>query len=503
MLVAMTERPPQNRAQDIVSAHDGKPLHHRGAHSLCQSLGRGEIGAVELTRHFISRIERLDDEVNAVVVRDFERALEAATRADARPADERGPLHGLPVTVKEAFDVAGLPTTWGVADARREATDDAVVVERLRRAGAVILGKTNVPAMLHDFQTENPIHGTTRNPYDLSCMVGGSSGGSAAALAAGFTGLECGSDLGGSVRNPAHYCGVYAHKPSWGVVPMRGHTYPGMRPTFDPLDMACAGPIARDSADLALALDVMAGPDGPGASGWRLRWPEARTTSLRGLRVAVWPNDPVSPVATEVADRVQDVADRLASAGAVVDDGARPDFSSVVSRRIYVALVQGLEGVLIDDAGYAAARERAEAMSGDATPEAFLAQTLVMNHRTWHHHHRQRVALREAWRDFFRDWDVLLCPIMATAAVPHDSSPIPQRRVMVDGEPQPILFQVFWASLASVARLPATVFPAGRSAAGLPIGLQLLGPEMEDRTPIAVAEMLSDVVGGYVPPPGF
>src|SRR5262245_3274794 len=202
----------------------------RPAVDLARMLRSKEIGSLELTEHYIARIERLDREINAVVVRDFERARAAARAADARLAagETAGPLHGVPMTIKDSYDVRGLPTTWGIPLFKDNvASRDAEVVARLKRAGAVFLGKTNVPFSLGDFQSYNEIYGVTRNPWDLGRTPGGSSGGSAAALAAGLTGLECGSDIGGSIRNPAHYCGVYGHKPTWGIVPPQGHALPG------------------------------------------------------------------------------------------------------------------------------------------------------------------------------------------------------------------------------------------------------------------------------------
>src|SRR6185437_5998887 len=203
------------------------------------------------------RIEARDTEINAVVVRDFDRAREAARAADAALArGERRPLLGLPMTVKESNNVAGLPTTWGFEPFKDfRASDDAVAVARLRAAGAVILGKTNIPPFLADWQSNNPVYGRTRNPYDLARSPGGSSGGAAAALAARMIPLEFGSDIGGSIRVPAAFCGVYGHKPSFDLVPLRGHQPPGAEGGSGIL-LAVVGPLARTARDLSLALDV-------------------------------------------------------------------------------------------------------------------------------------------------------------------------------------------------------------------------------------------------------
>lgn len=295
-------------------------------------------------------------------MRDFERALEAARRADAALArgEATGPLHGLPITIKEAYGVAGLATTWGVpALAHNIAHADSVVESRLREAGAHFLGKSNVPFMLGDFQSSNELFGTTNNPWDTTRGPGGSSGGSAAALAAGLTTLEIGSDIGGSVRNPAHFCGVYGHKPTWGIVSMRGHELPSL--PAGP-DLAVAGPVARSAEDLAVALHLLAGADQLDAQGWRLELPPPRSASLRGLRIAVWPSDPLAPVDDEISDRIQRIADLLARRGATISDRARPAFDAADYRSSYVALVGAMMGASAPDAVFAEHEKRAPSM---------------------------------------------------------------------------------------------------------------------------------------------
>lgn len=480
------------------------PLHVASASELARMIRDRELSSLELTTCFIARIERHDGSLRAIAVRDFERALDAARAADAALArgERPGRLHGLPVTVKEAFDVAGLATTWGVpALAGNVAATDATVVARLRAAGAHVLGKSNVPTMLGDFQSGNELYGTTVNPWDVTRGPGGSSGGAAAALAAGLTALDCGSDSGGSIRNPAHYCGVYGHKPTWGIVPMEGHTVPGM-PVAP--DMAVVGPLARSAEDLALALDVIAGADAPAAAAWRLELPPPRRTSLRGLRVALWPDDGVAPVDDEIAARVQRVGELLARRGAIVSDRARPGFDPAGYRRTYVALINAVIGATLPEAAYEATRQRAAGLDpADTSKPAMVARTLVLDHRSWLGHHAERTRLRAEWARFFEAWDVLVCPIMATPAFPLDHRPVEQRTMTVNGAAQPYFDQVFWSALATLAYLPATVFPAGRSRAGLPIGLQAVGAAFDDRTTIELARLLAAEDGGFVPPPGF
>ena len=267
-----------------------------------------KVSAVELAQHAIDRIERHDARVNAVCVRDFDRGLAAARDADGALArGEAKPLLGIPMTVKESFNVAGLPTTWGFPPQKDFiAQQDALAVTRVKTAGGVLLGKTNVPVGLGDWQSYNEIYGTTNNPFDLSRTPGGSSGGSAAALAAGYGALEMGSDIGGSVRSPAHYCGVYAHKPTFGLAPNRGHVAPPHPPLPFQRDLSVIGPMARGASDLALLLDVMAGPDELEAGvGYRLALPAARHAALSGFRVLVLDDHPLLPVAAVIRSAIE------------------------------------------------------------------------------------------------------------------------------------------------------------------------------------------------------
>jgi amidase len=468
---------------------------------LARRIREKEISSLEMTQYFIERIERLDPAINAVVVRDFERAVDAARRADAALArgDVLGPLHGVPMTIKESFDVVGLATTWGAGGYEDNvAHDDAVVVARFRAAGAHFLGKTNVPFMLGDFQAHNDLFGTTNNPWDTARTPGGSSGGSAAALAAGLTSLETGSDIGGSVRNPAHYCGIYAHKPTAGILSMHGHRLPDVPATPD---MAVAGPLARSGEDLDVALDVLAAPDPFHAPAWQLALPPPRTASLRGLRVAVWADDPIAPVDEEIAERARHIADVVARHGGVVSDRARPRFDVAAYRRTYVALVSSVMGAVASDAAYEGYEAHARTLDrNDTSKAAAAARGLVLNHRAWLRHDAERTRLGEVWRAFFGEWDVLVCPIMATTAFRHDRRPAHERTVTVNGAPQPYFDQVFWASLATLAYLPSTVFPCLPSKDGLPIGLQAVGGAYSDRTTIAFARWLAELEGGFVPP---
>lgn len=476
----------------------------RSATELTRMLRAGEIGSLELTDHYIARIERIDADLNAVVVRDFERAREAARACDSDLAAGRvrGPLHGLPMTVKESYDVAGLPTTWGIPlFANNIASRDAHAVERFKRAGAVILGKTNVPLGLGDFQSYNEIYGQTNNPWDPARTPGGSSGGSAAALAAGLTGLECGSDIGGSIRNPAHFCGVYGHKPTWGIVPPQGHALPGM---LAAPDIAVCGPLARSADDLELALDLISGPERLDAPAWQLALPASPGKPLRHCRVALWASDELAPVEDEIAQRVARVGEILSGLGATVSDSARPDYDIRRGHANYLKLLNSIMGASLPDAVYLASQKSALAIDPEDLSDASVtARALVLSHREWLAANNFRESIRHAWRAFFRDWDVLVCPQMATPAFAHDHSPFGQRSLEVDRARQPYFQQLFWSGLVIGAYLPSTVFPTGPSRTGLPIGLQAIGAEYHDRTTLDFARQISREAGGFQAPPAY
>jgi len=477
---------------------------YESATSLAGRIRRKEIGSRELTELYVRRIEKYDPAINAVVVRDFERALEAADRADEATAagSTLGPLHGVPMTVKEAYDVEGLTTTWGdPAFAGNVAHRDAETVRRLKAAGAHVLGKTNVPLHLGDFQSFNEIYGTTRNPWHLERTPGGSSGGSAAALAAGLCGLESGSDIGGSIRNPAHYCGVFGHKPTWGVVPLQGHALPGMVATPD---LAVVGPMARCAEDLVLAMQIVSGADAFNERGWKLSLPPARKSTLADYRVAVWPSDAACPVSHVVADRVQALAERLARVGAVVSDSARPALDPEASHRTYLSMVHGQLSGGVPDESFERLAEAARSFDpSDHSETIETIRAVVQSHRDWTRQSHQRARLRQAWTAFFDDWDVVLCPIMPTTAFPHDHSDFMRRTVEVDGSPRSYARQIFWAGLATVAYLPSTVFPTGAADDGLPLGLQVVGREFDDYTCIEFARLAAREIGGFTPPAGY
>lgn len=444
-----------------------------GAGACARAVAQGEVSALALCDAAIGRIEALDGGINAVVLRDFDRARDQARLADAaRARGERPPLLGVPMTVKESFNVAGLPTSWGLPPFKdfRPQTD-AVAVQRLKAAGAVILGKTNIAAALADWQSANPVYGRTVNPLDGTRSAGGSSGGSAAALAAGMVALELGSDLYGSVRVPAHFCGLYGHKSSVGVLPTRGHDFPGTQ--MEPGDRpAVIGPLARCAEDLDLVLDAIAGPDQPDAMAYRLALPAPRHPTLRGWRVLVLDRHPACATSAAMRGAVDTLARRLEHNGVTVARTSErlPDLQAMSDR--YATLVTTLLG--------------AWEPGGSTTQSAHDWIRLI----------GMRDQYRVQWRAFFERFDAVLCPPFGCGAYPHEEGQDWEaRRLTIDGEPTPYGAQGAWSTLASMAGLPATVAPMARDADGLPLGVQIIGPYLEDRSTIALARLIHEAFG--------
>ncbi|HKJ23232.1 MAG TPA: amidase [Myxococcota bacterium] len=482
-----------------------QPLHFQTARELAARLRAREISAGELLDQAIARIEALDGRLNAVVARDFERARERARAADAELAagrTEGKPLLGLPVTIKDAFETEGLVTACGAPElAGHVPAASADAVQRYVDAGALVIGKTNVPLYAGDGQTFNSVYGTTNNPWDPARSPAGSSGGAAAALAAGFTPLEIGSDIGGSIRNPSHACGVFGHKPTWGIVSDRGHI-PGPPGQLAETDLNVVGPMARSAEDLALGLSLLAGPRPTNErGGWRLELPAPRATSPSGLRVAAWLDDPFSPVEAECRTLLEGAAAELERSGAKVDRAARPEIDFARAYETYLQLLTpiiaaGFPRSVIDLMTAASA----ELSADDQSDVARQIRGSLLSHREWIgcDEARQRMAI--AWRRFFDDFDLVLMPVHPTTALLHDHRPnFHERRMTVNGEERPYLDFLHWVSLPTLVGLPSTVAPVGRTAAGLPVGIQIVGARFEDRSTLEAASWL----GEFVPPPDY
>jgi amidase len=475
------------------------------AKKLAGALRRRKIGALELLEHYVERIERYNGEINAVTGMALDLARKrarAADRALARGA-AAGALFGVPMTVKEAFAALDLPTTWGIPQFRdNRPPKTALAVERLMAAGAVPFGKTNVPIWLADWQSYNDIYGTTRNPWDVARSPGGSSGGSAAALAAGLTGLELGSDIGGSIRVPAHFCGVYGHKPTYGLCAPTGHAL-GDWAAFP--DIAVIGPMARSADDLDLALAAIAGPD-PASDGALEggRVPAPRKSELRAFKLAVMLDHPLAPVDRELQDALQKLVDFLAKRRVKLDLKARPALDWGESFRVYQTLLHAALSAAQNEEQFEQNRQTAKALApDDDSYRARFYRGVTLDHRAWLRLNEQRHHLRRAWARFFADYDLLLCPPATCAAFPHDHRDWSQRFIAINGERRPMEDIVFWAGQFGIAHLPATVAPIGFTAAGLPIGVQIVGPHLGDRTCIAFARLIEREYHAFLPPPGY
>src|SRR5579872_6552324 len=467
------------------------------AAALLEKLRARKLSSRDLTELTLARIASLNPKINAFCAVDEASARQAAARADSRIAKgEARPLEGLPIGIKDAFDVRGFTASAGApAFKDRRPETDAPAVARLRAAGAIILGKTNVPVFASDFQTFNPLHGVTRHPMNPDFSPGGSSGGPAAALATGMSALELASDLGGSIRWPAHCCGLYGLKTSWGLVTSYGHIPPPPdKRTERDADCLVVGPMARSAGDLELMLKIIAGPrhaERPVS----LR--PARARSAKGLRVALWASDPFAPADKSVRDKVEEAARRLAALGAIIDDRARPAFPfseafEVFALYNHAVIGWGLPGPLRDKIAATAPRYK----RGDLSHRALQARGVRITPGEYRDLELRRRKLQAHWARFFQRCDVVLCPPAPVGPIRHDQTPdVHKRRLIVDGAERPYLDFLVWSSLASGAGLPAAVAPVGLGPDNLPRGVQIIAAMGEDLTATAVAAMIGAAEG--------
>lgn len=441
------------------------PLHSEPtALELAAHIAAGDLSALEACDAAIARIEAKDGPINAVVVRDFDRARDQAKARDAaRAAGQAGPLNGVPMTVKESYDIAALKTTWGFNHLRDfTADEDAHAVKKLKAAGAVILGKTNVPVALADLQSVNPIYGRTNNPHDLTRVPGGSSGGGAAALASGMVPLEFGSDIGGSIRTPCHFCGVTGIKPTFGAIPFDGHYFPGAKGAPSVLSMT--GPMARSTDDLALALDLTA----------LIPLPRARHTSLKGVRMLVMEEHPITQADTAIRAALRAVADKAAQAGAILSTGtpSLPDREPI--HRDYVKLLS-------------------IAMSTRGPPDPAHPEIGV---RDWFSLLDKQADTARQWQRAFDEIDIILAPVFGTTAFAHTDEPDWHKRsLIIDSKEAPFVTQIAWIGMATYGGMPSVSVPVG-SHDGMPIGIQVIAPHWQDQSAIAVAGMLNALAAG-------
>jgi amidase len=485
---------------------DQSDLDFASALAAARAIRRGEVSSVELTTRMLERIERLNPQLNAIVTLTPTEALARARAADeAKARDEWwGPFHGVPCTVKDTFETAGVRTTAGAPFlANHVPGRDATVVARLRAAGAVILGKTNVPLMAGDWQSYNAVFGTTNNPWDPTRTPGGSTGGGAAALAAGLSYVCVGSDIGGSIRVPAHFCGVYGHKPSLNVVPLRGHIPPPPgTPPSPSQSLAVAGPLARSASDLTAALEVFGGPDAEEATAYRWSLPPARASRLSEYRIGVVLDDPLCPVSRDVEVVLVEAVEALRKAGAKVEEGWPADVVPAEQYDTYLYLLHSTFAFRLRDEQIEDMRQRAATQDG--TYEAKRALAWTAPHKHFQAANSRRMAARAVWQQYFRTHDAFLLPTAFVPAFPHDHSANFFRRVLTMPQgPRQYLDLRFWIAFATLTGLPATTAPVGLTGDGLPVGIQIIGPYLEDATPIDLAGKLADVIGGFRPPKGY
>lgn len=444
----------------------------------------GECSARDLLDLHLARIERLNPAINAIVTLDADRATRDASMVDERlvRGEPVGPLAGVPMTIKDAIAVGDLRSTGGAEELREHVpAEDAPAVAALRAAGAVIVGKTNVPRWCNgETETHNELFGTTNNPWDLDRSVGGSSGGSAAAVAAGLSSCDLGTDIGGSVRIPSHYCGTFALKPSLGVVPQLGYlSHVGAGRVG--ADMNVFGPITRSADDLALLLEVLARPAPEDALAWRVELPAPRRSRLAEYRIGTWFDEPDLPVAASYRAALERAADSLRSAGAQAES-SHPDVRFADQLQLWMAL--------------------AGAAASPSLPAEMQASASGL-HMQWLRNHERREELRDCWRAWFTDHDALLCPVVFSSAPRHDLAGDPfTRTIDVDGVARSLMVELpQWTGLVNVVGFPACVVPIGHTPDGLPVGMQIVAPHLRDRECIDLARHVERVVGGFVPPP--
>jgi amidase len=469
------------------------------------AIQRGEVSSLELTKQILERIEKYNPSLIAVVTLLRDKALNRARSADEALAkgESWGPLHGVPCSVKDTLEIANVLTTAGSTElATHIPKRDAEVVKRIRSAGSVIIGHTNVPLMAEDLQSYNEIFGTTNNPWDQKLTPGGSTGGGAAALAAGLSYLSIGSDIGGSIRIPAHFCGVYGHKPSLNVVPMRGHIPPPPGVLAPPHDLAVVGPLARSAADLKLALEIIGGPESDDAVAYSWTLPPARRTRLTDYRIGYIIDDPFCPVTSDVKEVLSQAVEALRKTGLVLEEGWPPGVNPSFQYETYLFLLYSALAYHLQDEEIVEFQQLAA--NQDEFYNSRLAQAWIAPHKHFQSASFSRIAAREIWQDYFRTHDAFLLPTAFISAFPHDhSQPFNNRILKTPEGPRQYCDLFFWISFATMTGLPATTAPIGLTKEGLPVGIQIIGPYLEDATPIDIAGKLADIFGGFQPPEGY
>ena len=458
-----------------------------------------KISAVELTQHTLRRIDAFQPKLNVYVYQLRDQALDAAKQADQAIARKvaTGPLHGVSINVKESFGVRGQPCTWGVPEFKNaRAAADSVPVRRLKDAGAIVLGGTNVPKFLMDGQSFNEIYGVSNNPWDLARTPGGSSGGSAASLAAGMAFFSIGSDIGGSIRTPSAFCGIYGHKPTLDIVNMNGHLPGGLQdnPGFSTL-LAVGGPMARTAEDLEAGLHILAGAEPPDSKAFQWALPKPRHQQLRDFRIGYLLEDPVVPLSTETKAVLESAIRACEEAGATIKHGWPDGFQFQELLDTYFFLLGAFDFSMMPP-------ERQQRVSPNFEKRSdYLAKGALSGFAEWQRQNRRRLAYRAMWEKYFESVDVFLLPTAFSTAFPHDPTPPDQRKIpLPEGGARSFWDLLAYITPATLTGCPATTAPVGLSKSGLPVGLQIIGPYLEDATPIEFARLLAEEIGGFRPP---
>jgi len=461
-----------------------------------------DISPTELLESHLLRFRSLNPELNAVVYTQIDKAKKRAKKLEAllMRGEALGALYGLPMTIKESYDWVGSPSTWGLPELRNNfPISDSEIVRRLEQSGAIIYGKTNVPARLADWQTFNGFYGTTNNPWNLSYSPGGSSGGSAVSIAVGMASLDVGSDIGGSIRNPAHYCGIFGHKPSSGIIPMDGHQLPERNVPFD---MLVGGPLARTSKDLALGFNVLTGATNRIEQAPPLETSRHGARKLRDFKVGVMPTSTICAQDDELTNQLDSVIVSLCKNGLKVDRNPNIGFDLKMAHHTYLLLLRSATTCFLTEEEFQEHIRRARVADLDSTNyRSYVDHGVALYHRDWQKLDNTRRDIEKAWETYFESCDLLLCPAAASAAVPHDHvGDRSDRLLLINGTQEPVVDQLFWAGLANCSYLPATVVPVGLTASGLPCGLQIIGGYGNDDLTLEFAGIIEREIGGYRTP---
>ena len=469
----------------------------------------GVISSRELVAHTFKRIRQFNPKINAFVTLLEEPAMQRAAQADEALAAGKpwGPLHGLPILIKDVFETAGVRTTSGSKTLENYVPkNDAAAVARLKGAGAIVVGKTNLPEFASDVQSYNEVAGTTNNPWDLTKTPGGSTGGGAAGLAAGFGFLELGSDIGGSIRTPCHFCGVYGLKPTLNVVPLQGHIPPPPGVVIGAVDLPVVGPLARSAQDLRLELEVIAGPTAPEAQAYTYRLLPPRGARLKDYRLGYVLDDPFCPVAPEVKEVLAGTVNALRKHGVGPEEGWPKGVDPQAIFDNYMRVLAGFFAPFTSPEELKLMHESLE------SPWGYYARRWIEGaeglHKDWLEQSGLRLKARQAWQEYFQTHDAFLMPEAFVPAIPHDHRSSGRffhepRTIATSQGPRPYGDIFRWISFATLTGNPAAVAPVGRTRGGLPVGIQIMGPYLEDATSIDVAGLLADVIGGFQAPPGF